>query len=50
MTRKELVQVLEALRSARTELEALEEDDVHVASGHLMEQLEDAEALLEGEL
>lgn len=51
MNKKKLEQVLEALKSARSELEALEADeDWYVTSGDLIEQIEEAEALVQQEL
>jgi hypothetical protein len=47
ITRPELFQVLEALRAAETEINALIDDDVHYPSGRLMEQIEDAIELAE---
>ena len=46
--RSDLETVLEALRSAYTEIEAIEADsDFYVPSGRLMDQLEDARAIIE---
>jgi hypothetical protein len=42
MDKDELFSVLEALKAAYTELDALINDDVHYPSGRLMEQIEDA--------
>lgn len=47
MSPAETAFVLEALRSARTELRALIEDDIHVPSGELMEQLDEAITIME---
>jgi chaperonin cofactor prefoldin len=48
---EQLEQVLEALKSARTELEALEADtDWYCTTGNLIEQLEEAEAIVEQEI
>ena len=51
MKRQSLELLLEALRSARDELEALEADeDWYVTGGNLIEQLEEAEALIDEDL
>ncbi len=48
LRKEELEAVLEALRSAYTEIEAIESDsDFYVPSGKLMDQLEDARAIIE---
>ncbi len=48
LRKEELEAVLEALRSAYTEIEAIEDDsDFYVPSGKLMDQLEDARAIIE---
>lgn len=50
MSPTELEDVLGALVAAHTELEALVDDDIHVPSGDLMEQLEDAIRVLESKI
>lgn len=47
MTKAELFRVMEAVRAARLEFETLVDEDIHVASGRLYEQLEDAARTLE---
>lgn len=47
MNKAELFAVLEALKGAETELNALIDDDLHYPSGRLMEQIEDAIELAE---
>lgn len=47
MSRSELYLVLEALKAAETELNALIDDDSHYPSGKLMEQIEEAIVLVQ---
>lgn len=47
MSKEDLFLVLEALKGAHTEIEALIDDDIHVPSGDLMEQIEDAIDIVE---
>lgn len=47
MTRTELYLVLEALKAAEAEFDALITDDVHYPSGRLIEQIEDAIELVQ---
>jgi hypothetical protein len=47
MNKDELFLVLEALKGALTEFDALITDDIHFPSGRLIEQIEDAIELLE---
>lgn len=50
MTRRQMERVHEAIRSARLEFEVLAKEDVHVPTGELLEQLEEAEKIIEGTL
>jgi hypothetical protein len=51
MNSRKAEQVLEALRAAQTEIEAMEDSyEDYVAAGHLIEQIEDAVHLMEEEL
>lgn len=49
MSKDELFLVLEALRSSLLEFETLIDDDIHIPSGRLTEQLEDALEIVEEE-
>lgn len=47
MTRPDLYRVIEALKSADTELRALADEDIHIPSGDLFEQVAEALEILE---
>lgn len=49
MNSRDTYLVIEALMSAQTELQALIDNNMHVPSGMLMEQLQEAIELLEAE-
>ncbi len=49
MKKRDIYLVIEALRSAQTELQTLIDEDMHVPSGLLMEQIDEALEILEGE-
>ena len=49
MTRPDLYRVIEALKSADTELRALAEEDIHIPSGELLEQITEAIEITEAE-
>lgn len=49
MNRPDLYRVIEALKSADTELRTLAEEDIHIPSGELLEQIEEALEITEAE-
>lgn len=50
MKKQDLETVLEALLASRTELHALMDEDIHIPSGDLVEQIEGAIRMLEADL
>lgn len=50
MPRRDLETILEALEAAHVEITALIDDDVHIPSGNLLEQIETAIKLCENTL